>query len=274
MWLPLVMYGVSIRALQWHSKCCYVASVTKTFTLKGYPPFKVLNTLSTIVKLFLKHPIPFCNLNGKKYEVPFIGNDDLEVVNIVLISLSLFMVPSLCGLLMFKTLNSVFNTCHFIKIFSSNNYLSKYINLSNHSLKLVVLRNDPQFLRPLRYWLKCIWNSSTGAHSSFSPRLLHSSCHCQKKFNVSFSSWIPSSNQGYPTKRLWQAKLENFRLNRFFHDVTYYFPTVVAHGRIVGWGTTLQVWRSQVRIPNKSLIFCSMYLILLVALWPLGLLSL
>jgi hypothetical protein len=35
------------------------------------------------------------------------------------ISLSLFMVSSLCGLSMFETLNSVFNTCHFIKIFKS-----------------------------------------------------------------------------------------------------------------------------------------------------------
>jgi hypothetical protein len=33
--LPLVMQGVSKRALQWYSKCYCVASVTKTFTLKG-----------------------------------------------------------------------------------------------------------------------------------------------------------------------------------------------------------------------------------------------
>jgi hypothetical protein len=32
-----------------------------------------------------------------------------------------FLVPSLCGLSMFKTLNSVFNTCHFIKIFKTLN---------------------------------------------------------------------------------------------------------------------------------------------------------
>jgi hypothetical protein len=30
-----------------------------------------------------------------------------------------FLVPSLCGLSMFKTLNSVSNTCHFIKIFKT-----------------------------------------------------------------------------------------------------------------------------------------------------------
>jgi hypothetical protein len=35
MWFPLVMQGVSKRALQWYSKRCRVASVTKTFTLKG-----------------------------------------------------------------------------------------------------------------------------------------------------------------------------------------------------------------------------------------------
>jgi hypothetical protein len=35
MWLPLVMQAVSRRALQWCSKCYCVASVTKTFTLKG-----------------------------------------------------------------------------------------------------------------------------------------------------------------------------------------------------------------------------------------------
>jgi hypothetical protein len=35
MWLPLAMQGVSKRVLQWYSKCCCVASVTKTFILKG-----------------------------------------------------------------------------------------------------------------------------------------------------------------------------------------------------------------------------------------------
>jgi hypothetical protein len=35
MWLLLLMQGVSKRALQWHSKCNCVASVTKTFILKG-----------------------------------------------------------------------------------------------------------------------------------------------------------------------------------------------------------------------------------------------
>jgi hypothetical protein len=35
MWLPLVMQSVSKRALQWYSKCYCVASITKTFTLKG-----------------------------------------------------------------------------------------------------------------------------------------------------------------------------------------------------------------------------------------------
>jgi hypothetical protein len=34
------------------------------------------------------------------------------------------LVPSLCGLIMFKTLNSVFNTCHFIKS------LKHYYNLT------------------------------------------------------------------------------------------------------------------------------------------------
>jgi hypothetical protein len=33
--LSMVMQGVSKRALQWYSKCCCVASVTKTFTLQG-----------------------------------------------------------------------------------------------------------------------------------------------------------------------------------------------------------------------------------------------
>jgi hypothetical protein len=33
--LPLVMQGVSKKALQWYSKCYCVASVTATFTLKG-----------------------------------------------------------------------------------------------------------------------------------------------------------------------------------------------------------------------------------------------
>jgi hypothetical protein len=33
--LPLVSQGVSKRALQWYSKCYCVASLTKTFTLKG-----------------------------------------------------------------------------------------------------------------------------------------------------------------------------------------------------------------------------------------------
>jgi hypothetical protein len=33
--LPLVMQGVSKRALQWYSKCYSLASVTKVFTLKG-----------------------------------------------------------------------------------------------------------------------------------------------------------------------------------------------------------------------------------------------
>jgi hypothetical protein len=39
------------------------------------------------------------------------------------VSLSLFMVLSLCGLSMFKTLNSVFNTCHFIKMFKNTTCL-------------------------------------------------------------------------------------------------------------------------------------------------------
>jgi hypothetical protein len=35
MWLQLVMQGVLEIASQWYSKCCCVASVTKTFTPKG-----------------------------------------------------------------------------------------------------------------------------------------------------------------------------------------------------------------------------------------------
>jgi hypothetical protein len=41
------------------------------------------------------------------------------ILSHIVISLSLFMVPSLCGLSTFNTLNSVFNTCHFIKIFKN-----------------------------------------------------------------------------------------------------------------------------------------------------------
>jgi hypothetical protein len=33
------MQGVSKKTSQWYSKCQYVASVTKIFTLKGVPTF-------------------------------------------------------------------------------------------------------------------------------------------------------------------------------------------------------------------------------------------
>jgi hypothetical protein len=41
MWLPLVMKGVSKRALQYYSKCCCVASVKETSTLKVCTPLSV-----------------------------------------------------------------------------------------------------------------------------------------------------------------------------------------------------------------------------------------
>jgi hypothetical protein len=46
-----------------------------------------------------------------------------------------------------------------------------------------------------------------------------------------------------------------------------------AHGNVVGWGTMLQVGRSRVQFPVRSLDF-SVDLILPVALWPWGQLSL
>jgi hypothetical protein len=83
--VQLVMQGVSERASQWCSKCYCVASVTKTFTLKGVQTihrsttstmhslyaFKCKcfrntsshsNIWNSIVKLFLKHPVqtPSC----------------------------------------------------------------------------------------------------------------------------------------------------------------------------------------------------------------------
>jgi hypothetical protein len=77
MCLPLVIQGVSKRTLQWYSKCCCVASVTKMFTRKVCKlavvqhlerwivctPLSInffsqhSNIWNTIVKLFSKHPI-------------------------------------------------------------------------------------------------------------------------------------------------------------------------------------------------------------------------
>jgi hypothetical protein len=47
MWLPLAMQGVSRRALQWYSKCCCVASVTKTFTIED-TSFNILKERWTV----------------------------------------------------------------------------------------------------------------------------------------------------------------------------------------------------------------------------------
>jgi hypothetical protein len=63
MWLPLVMQGVSKRALQWCSRCYCVVSVTKAYTLKGVqtihrstPCTPNINIWNIIVKLLLKAP--------------------------------------------------------------------------------------------------------------------------------------------------------------------------------------------------------------------------
>jgi hypothetical protein len=66
MWLPLVMQGVSKRALQCYSKCYCVVSVTKTLTLEGVQTIhrsrcrkNSLHSIiwNTIVKVFLKHSV-------------------------------------------------------------------------------------------------------------------------------------------------------------------------------------------------------------------------
>jgi hypothetical protein len=57
---------------------------------------------------------------------------------VISLSLSLFMVPSLCGLPMFKTLNSGFHTCHFIKIFKNTTCLG--LNRPSSSVKMRLLR--------------------------------------------------------------------------------------------------------------------------------------
>jgi hypothetical protein len=54
MWLPIVLHGVSKRTLQWYSKCCFLASVTKTFTLKGVQTIvQQLESINWIIMLLL-----------------------------------------------------------------------------------------------------------------------------------------------------------------------------------------------------------------------------
>jgi hypothetical protein len=73
---PFLGYtGVSKRTLQWHSKCCCVASVTKMFTIKGVQTThrSRRNTWNTIVNLFLKHtalPVEV-TLNHKLSQIKF-----------------------------------------------------------------------------------------------------------------------------------------------------------------------------------------------------------
>jgi hypothetical protein len=61
----MIIQGVSKRALQWYSKCYCVASVTKTFALKGVQTIH-RSRCCTVVKLFLKHPALPAEVTKKK----------------------------------------------------------------------------------------------------------------------------------------------------------------------------------------------------------------
>jgi hypothetical protein len=55
MWLPMVMQGVSKRAVQWYSKCYCVASVKSTFTLEGVQAINDVQFVHLEVSMFSLH---------------------------------------------------------------------------------------------------------------------------------------------------------------------------------------------------------------------------
>jgi hypothetical protein len=67
MWLPLVMQGVSKGVLQWYSKCYCVATVKKTFTLKGVQIIHRSTPWTIILGVWKWETGCYAKSNGDKY---------------------------------------------------------------------------------------------------------------------------------------------------------------------------------------------------------------